>query len=154
MPASGDPVDGGGGPQGDGAPSLQLDGDWLFCDALKQGSSGLSSYLAYGGTRLRLTLQGGTLLAEEVDSMDQPTTDLITGPLDLVTRSWSADLLWGHGGADGGYTDRYAMGVQVTFNPDGTRFDGTGPSAQTGDPGAWFGGRVDGTFTCNAVAGH
>jgi hypothetical protein len=153
MPASADPVDGGGGAQSDKGPSLQLDGDSL-CDALLQGNIGLSSYLDYGGTRLRLTLQGETLLAQEVDSTDQLTTDFITGPLDLATRGWSADLLWGHGGADGGYADRYAMGVQVTFNPDGTRFDGTGPSAQTGQPGIWFGGRVDGTFTCTALADH
>jgi hypothetical protein len=142
------------GDNGGGEANLQLDGDWLFCDAFGQANPQASSYLPYGGTRLRLSLQAGTLVAQKVDTAGQATTAFITGPLDATTRSWTGDLLWSHDNPDGSPTDRFAMGVQVTFNADGTRFDGSGPSAAESDPDAWFGGRVDGAFTCNAPAGN
>jgi hypothetical protein len=130
------------------ASTLALDGDWLFCDEVVQGSPEDESYLTHGGMRLHLAMEGGSLVARNLDEMDRPTTAFITGSLNVTTRQWVADLLWPHGGDDGGETDRFAGAVQLTFNQEGTRFDGTGPCPQLSANGPWLGGRVDGTFQC------
>lgn len=84
------------------------------------------------------------LVARNVDAMDQPTSTLLTGPLDVATRQWTAGIVNGEG--DTSYV--IANAARLTFNASGTRFDGEGLSAQTAGPEAWQGGRMDGSFVC------
>ncbi len=116
-----------------------MSGTWRLCSA--QSESGRPYYVPTGGEVIDITVQGGVASATLVAG-DGGGGEILTGPLDDTTRLWTADFVnWCS-------TCHYPSAVQVTFSTDAMRFSAIVnlPDEQNG---TWFGGREDGSFTCN-----
>ena len=148
----------GGGSTADGDPApvsaSSLQGAWRVCDSFAQTTPGNAYFIGYGGSVVELTAQGDTLSADyrlgDGGTSFDGTYHFLSGSFDPTTRLWTPDLYdeSAMNAPDGAPLENdYSGDVALTFDSTGNRFNGMG--LNDGQQPQWYGGREDGTFTCD-----
>jgi hypothetical protein len=151
--ASGTSPSGGGGPSASGSGSgsghgfiatpSDFAGAWILCDTGSELNPSWQDYIPYGGVPLSVSAQGNALSAT-TSGGDGGAVQIMDGPLDMSTRTWTTGVDMSEGSPGGG-----SGMATITFSADGTRFDGAF-HAQYETNGVLYGGRADGSFTCES----
>ncbi len=123
-----------------------LAGLWRLCDTGSQANPQELNAVPYGGLRVSVTAQGGVLLATMGGAYDGGLAQVLDGPIDMTSRTWTADVCI----SEGLPLDRSTGTATLVFGADGTRLTGAYLDSISGSTDIWYGGREDGTFTCES----